>query len=129
MERRGFLKTTVAVGLAFLAAGLGARAVYRALRSRAASNAQEDLERRLLERFDYLTLEPETVERFVADVEQHRPTLRLHPKGMPVEERFLMSTDFFQNGADESRRVAYVGFYHPYVTFCHNPLATRIGDG
>lgn len=37
--------------------------------------------------------------------------------------RFLMSTDFFLNGADESRPINYVMFYHPYRSPCWNPLA------
>ena len=120
MRRRGFLKATVAAGLTLAAAVLGGPAVLRVLRSR----RRADLGRLLLERFDYLTFEPGTVERFVSDVAAFRETQRLHPKGLPVYERFLMSTDFFQNGADETRIVAYVSFYPPYQTSCYNPLAS-----
>jgi hypothetical protein len=36
-----------------------------------------------------------------------------------VVSRFLLSTDFFTNGADESRAVRYVAYY----TACGNPFA------
>ena len=35
---------------------------------------------------------------------------------------FLMSTDFFLNGGDESKPVKYVMLYHPYVSPCWNPI-------
>ena len=45
-----------------------------------------------------------------------------------VEERmvtqFLMSTDFFWNGANESRPIMYLGYYTPYKQVCGNPFAT-----
>ena len=40
-----------------------------------------------------------------------------------VVEKFLMSTDFFQNHADESRRVNYISLYDPYLRPCTNPFA------
>ena len=39
--------------------------------------------------------------------------------------RFLMSTDFFMYGADESRPINYVMFYHPYRSPCWNPLSMQ----
>jgi hypothetical protein len=35
---------------------------------------------------------------------------------------FLMSTDFFPRGADESLPVRYVTLFHPYLSPCWNPL-------
>jgi len=35
---------------------------------------------------------------------------------------YLMSSDFFKNGADESRVVQYLGYYDPLVA-CNNPFA------
>ena len=41
---------------------------------------------------------------------------------------FLLSTNFFLNGADESMPVHYMMLYHPYASPCWNPLAgTAIG--
>lgn len=38
-------------------------------------------------------------------------------------DRFLLSTDFFRNGADESQLVRYLAFYDPYLSPCWNPCA------
>lgn len=39
-----------------------------------------------------------------------------------VVSDYLLSTDFFANGADEQRAVSYVSFYDPYVRPCSNPF-------
>lgn len=39
-----------------------------------------------------------------------------------IVSQYLLSTDFFQNGADENRAVKYILFYDPYVTVCRNPF-------
>jgi len=36
---------------------------------------------------------------------------------------FLMSTDFFTNGMDESMEIGYIGFYDPYLRPCSNPFS------
>lgn len=82
-------------------------------------------EARLIAAFEYLTLDPAGVKQFFADYERYRPNFRRRsPLPPDVYTRYLMSTDFFQGGADESRRLQYVLFYDPDVTFCYNPLAT-----
>ena len=44
-----------------------------------------------------------------------------------LEERicaaFLMSSDFFTNGADETRPVRYLALYEPTKVGCTNPFA------
>jgi len=42
-----------------------------------------------------------------------------------VVSLYLLSTDFFQNGADEQRAVTYVSFYDPYSAECRNPFARK----
>ena len=42
-----------------------------------------------------------------------------------VVSRYLLSTDFFQHGADESRQIKYVGFFDPYNIACRNPFVPR----
>ena len=42
-----------------------------------------------------------------------------------VVSRYLLSTDFFEHGADESRPVAYVEFHDPYSIACRNPFVPR----
>jgi hypothetical protein len=61
---------------------------------------------------------------YIRDFERHvGPLAGVHAWPIDVYTRYLLSTDFFRNGADESRRVRYLSFYHPYVTICYNPLA------
>jgi hypothetical protein len=40
-----------------------------------------------------------------------------------VVSRFLLSTDFFRNGADETRPVSYVAYNSPYHHACGSPFA------
>ncbi|MEO5883788.1 MAG: hypothetical protein ABIQ06_15330 [Caldimonas sp.] len=44
-----------------------------------------------------------------------------------VVSRYLLSTDFFEHGADESRPVAYIEFHDPYRIACRNPFVPRPG--
>ena len=40
-----------------------------------------------------------------------------------IGSRFLLSTDFFRHGGDESRALRYVAYFDPYRSPCANPLA------
>lgn len=40
-----------------------------------------------------------------------------------VVSRFLLSTDFFWHGSDETRAIQYVAYDNPYVRLCANPFA------
>jgi hypothetical protein len=40
-----------------------------------------------------------------------------------IVSTYLLSTDFFQNGMDESKPVRYVGFYTPYLRPCAHPFS------
>jgi hypothetical protein len=42
-----------------------------------------------------------------------------------VVSKFLLSTDFFQNGGNDRTLVTYLGFYDPQRAVCRNPLARR----
>ena len=42
-----------------------------------------------------------------------------------VVSQYLLSTDFFEHGADESRPVVYVEFHDPYSIACRNPFVPR----
>jgi hypothetical protein len=81
-------------------------------------------EQRLRDHFWYLDLDPGGVRQYFIDCRRYLPTFspRL-PLGAEACTRYLLSTDFFRIGADERRRVHYVGFYDPAVTPCNNPLA------
>jgi hypothetical protein len=42
-----------------------------------------------------------------------------------VVTQYLMSSDFFKNGADETRTVRYAGYYDPMIA-CGNPFARPV---
>jgi hypothetical protein len=74
--------------------------------------------------FPYLKLRAGAVEAFEADYQRYMSrTLRRARWSDSVRAQFLLSTDFFRFDADESRVVAYVGFYDPIITPSNNPLA------
>lgn len=79
------------------------------------------LDRALRQHFSYLSIEPEVIEAFSRDLTRHQGPW--NPKTSPPPfTRFLASTDFFQNGADETRPLHYVTYYDPYVSSCYNPF-------
>jgi hypothetical protein len=128
MTRRTFLRAAMLCGAPAAAGALIWRdslawVVDRSARSLSAIvRSPED---RLQSHFSYLKLDPAGVARFFADRKRYRPTFsRRLPLGPDVCTDYLLSTDFFSHGADESRVVRYVGFYDPAVTACSNPLAT-----
>lgn len=85
-------------------------------------SAHLPLSGRIARHFHYLDLDPAGVETFVEHFEQHHaPIGTFSPQAEWVFEQYLMSTDFFQNGADESRTVRFVAFYDPYLSPCWNP--------
>ena len=85
----------------------------------AASPIAEILKRRL----EYLDLEPDGVASFAEHYARE-----VHPQPGPELEddvvvRFLLSSDFFWNGADESRAVRFTRYHDPYAAACANPFA------
>ena len=79
---------------------------------------------RIKRHFDYLTLADADVTRFVRDYEKKygRVTPRAVEANRLLYSKFLMSTDFFMNGADVSRPVKYVALHDPYVSPCWSPF-------
>jgi hypothetical protein len=79
-------------------------------------------EDRIRREFHYLQLDDGGVAAFVGEYEKHRgPISRFRHPEDDLFDRFLLSTDFFRNGADESRPVRFVLFYDPYISPCWNP--------
>jgi hypothetical protein len=137
MKRRYF----VLAGLA----GAGALTLGRY----ALSSEQDAIVKVLYKKLDYLKLDAAGVQRFAQDVVRAHVMssfrLRVIDSAGPFytrmalsdnnqvesgirhgEERvvtlYLLSTDFFKNGADETRTVQYLGYYDPMVA-CGNPFA------
>jgi hypothetical protein len=106
----------------------------------------------LYNRLHYLRLDDAGVRRFARDLKEfgkisslrlrlidaagplytglaHSPSKRLSSAIRHGEERvvtqYLISSDFFKNGADESRVVNYLGYYDPMVA-CSSPFARPV---
>jgi len=123
VTRRGLLLGTLLLGGAALFAVPGTRRTLFSLPARLWS-ARRSPAQKLLAHFHYLSIPRELAERYVAEYRVHvRDIGRLDYAGDDFYTRFLLSTDFFQNGGDESRTLSYVALYGPAITLCYNPLA------
>jgi hypothetical protein len=136
LDRRSLLKLGVvggvAVGASGTAAWVGRDHIKRLQPSELASYLKSN--------FDYLTFNfgDEQFLEFAKDYREHyleisRESWHTFRGGDEAEHRammdafamrFLMSTDFFMHGADESRPINYVMFFHPYKSPCWNPLTS-----
>jgi hypothetical protein len=68
---------------------------------------------------------------FAQPLQVHSP-YKLLPQGSDfhrlednIVSMYLMSTDFFQNGADTKKQIQYLSFYDPYVSVCRNPFLNQ----
>ena len=77
----------------------------------------------LRHRLPYLQLPETTIDAFIAD---HVANGKRVPKRSgalsDLRKTFMLSTDFFLKDGDESRPLAYVAYFDPYITPCWNPL-------
>lgn len=72
--------------------------------------------------YAYLNFAPGTVEQFVAAYTAPGARVGEPPSVMDGLGRFLLSTDFFQHGADEAREIRYALLYAPMRNPCYNPF-------
>lgn len=87
-------------------------------------------EERILRHYSYLTLDRRDVQRFVRDFERRYGRIRARDLSANriLYTKFLMSTDFFLHGGDESRPVRYVTLHDQYAAPCWNPLVPVAGQ-
>lgn len=143
MSRRGFLALlagglAAALGAYAFAWGDPTRIVVAILRRRLGFLKVEDGVFEVFSR-EYVASRPENRRQLSMLAVVAWPTsfvtvYRFLPMGHPVRRlednvvtRFLMSTDFFQHYADQSRNVRYLAFYDPPGTACQNFVA-RVRD-
>jgi hypothetical protein len=95
--------------------------------------------RAVREELPFLSIEEAELARFVADYERAFPRFAVRwERAADEHERreidrrlaadFLMSSDFFVNGADERRPVRHVALYDPRRRACRNPFARFDAD-
>jgi hypothetical protein len=82
-----------------------------------------DLASAITKHYHYLTLDADGVDRFAQLYTKNFGAKTWKTSLEDAFERFLLSTDFFQNGADESKHVRFIMMYDPHRTVCFNPLA------
>lgn len=110
--RRGLLKGALAtLGLGGLASVLWWRRADPALR-------------RIKRQLSYLRLDRRGVRDFLSDYAAAYGASRAETtEDSRLALHFLVSSDFFEHGADESRTIHYVRLYDPYLSPCFNPFA------
>ena len=143
LSRRAFITRVTAGLIVFVAAPY---AVYQWRYGKATKIVIAILRRRL----GYLDVAPGDFERFAVEYVEYKrgnakqlaklaavsfpltyvTLYRWLPMGHPLRRlednvvtKFLLSTDFFLRGGDESRRIEYLSFYEPRTAPCRNPFA------
>jgi len=81
-------------------------------------------ERLIREHFPYLTIDGDGLRRFLREYRRAigAPPLEGDEEVRRFLDTFLMSTDFFREGADESRTVRFAMLYDVYTNPCYDPL-------
>ncbi len=125
MRRRRFLSRVVLGGLTLAGGYLGLKewGVFSPapfVLSSAPDQAQ--VERVVLKSFPYLDLDHDSLRSFSKAYLGFLRTFGRSPSKQDIEEKFLLSTDFFRNGADESQTVRFVSLYDPYYNPCYSPF-------
>lgn len=111
--RRKFM-TALAGGVALLGGG-------------AVLSRQQIMAWRIRTHFSYLNIKSGDALRFVRAYEKAYGRLPYYRRSVSdVYKKFLLSTDFFSNGSDESLPVRYVMLYDPYLSPCYNPLKSPL---
>ena len=140
VTRRQFLRVTLpAIGTAVLVAtgfaavedwlGFGNYLEWRWRGLREHTTAYRFLflpaEDRIKRHFSDLVIDEGGLRRFVRDYEKHVGRIKWYSvtSNSVLFSKFLLSSDYYRNGADPKRPVRYVMFYDPYVSPCWNPFA------
>jgi len=81
-------------------------------------------ERLIRGHFAYLTIDADGLRRFRREYRRvfGPSTFDGEEEVRHLLDTFLMSTDFFLHGADETRTIRYTTFYDVYTNPCYNPL-------
>ena len=87
------------------------------------SEPARELGHHLWARLPSLDIEEAAFVSFLTDLETHDGPIEAGTRATDrVVQRFLLSTDFFIEGGDETRTIAYARYYDPYVSVCYDPI-------
>ncbi len=85
----------------------------------------EEIAERVQKALPFLELHPASVKTFAGELVAAREKGDMKPiYWLDLAHRYLMSSDFFDNGADVAKPVKFVLFYDPYSSPCYNQFAT-----
>lgn len=122
MKRRTLIIAGVGVTVAAGATVAVARRLSRPALA-GVSEAARELGHDLWARLPSLEIEEAAFVSFLTDLETHdgpiEPGARATDK---VVQKFLLSTDFFLEGGDETRTIAYARYHDPYISVCYDPI-------
>jgi hypothetical protein len=85
------------------------------------SETGEQLAKLIRARLDMLEIPDATIAKWVNAYEKHEKPWSGKQVSRKHLQNFLLSTDLFPNG-DESKPLAFVAYYDPYISVCYNPL-------
>jgi hypothetical protein len=85
------------------------------------SETGEQLAAMIRERLDMLEIPDATIAKWVNAYEKHEKPWAGKQVARKELQNFLLSTDLFPDG-DESKPLAFVAYYDPYISVCYNPL-------
>ncbi len=89
----------------------------------------EEIAARVHKSLPFLKLDPSGVAKFAHELVAAREKGDMKPiYWLDLAHRYLLSSDFFDNGADLAKPVKFVLFYEPYLTPCFNPFASPPPD-
>ncbi len=123
VKRRGFL-AVIAVAVVAAAVALWRLGGQRRRPEQPAAKSSTDrLAALVTENFDYLTIEDGSALAFARAFEKQYGPYRDDLPADAVYGKFLLSTNFPQNGFDQAKPVRFLALYDPYASPCWNPLA------
>jgi hypothetical protein len=117
INRRAFVGTA--------AVALAAGASVRLLRSDEPVQGRPQLDEPVDERiadlrqtFHYLSISDDVLDAFMKALTERGGKV----SNARMRELFLLSTDFFAQGADERKPLSFVTLYDPFLNPCYNPM-------
>lgn len=126
-NRRKFLALT-AGGAALVGAGAGVSwwithkgELVEAEPPEPMSETGEQLAQLIRKRLDMLDIPDATIAKWVNAYERNERPWSGDKVSRKDLQNFLLSTDLFPDG-DESKPLAFVAYYDPYISVCYNPL-------
>jgi hypothetical protein len=121
MKRREFLKLVPAAVVA-IAGGSGCFQEEESAISNVLEVGPEPYLSIIRQHLPMLKVEVAEIENFKRAFERNSRPHRAGHGDEDLAKDFLLSTDFFENGEDESVPLRFVSVFNPRLTPCYNPL-------